>query len=75
MKAILEFALPEDRTSLILAVHATEWALVVSEIDEALRIALKRGHTYQTADEALSATRDTLAMSLHDRGISLDMIE
>jgi len=75
MKAILEFNLPDDGCPHIIAVHAMDWALMVSELDETLRRWLKYGHNFEYPEEALQALRDTLHEGLVDRLISLDMIE
>jgi len=75
MKATLEFDLPEDNRSHLLAVHAMDWALVVKELDETLRRWLKHGHDFEYPDEALQELRDELLEDIFERGIDLDAIE
>jgi len=75
MKGVLEFDLPEDRVSHLVAVHAMDWAIVVDAMDQALRTAIKYGHEYKSIEDALTSLRDFLATEMYDRGISLDMIE
>lgn len=59
-KATLTFNLPEENAEYRQAVYGGEWKSVVYEVDMLMRNALKHGHQYKTADEALQAVRDHL---------------
>lgn len=55
-----------------LACRASDWALVVWEIDTKLRNWLKHGHEWKTADMALEETRTFLWNTLDCYGLNLD---
>lgn len=75
-KATLEFNLddPDDRNQHLLAIHAADWALVASAMDETLRSRLKYGHELKSANDALEFVRSQLHSEMDAHGISLDMI-
>jgi len=75
MKATITFNLPEDKDDFIIHNHALDWALTVLDIDNKLREALKYGHEYKTADEALQAVRDELCEIMDSHDVNLDMIK
>lgn len=75
MKAILEFNLPEDRNEHEIAIHAMDFALTCWDLDQQLRNWLKYGNKFNTADEALEATRETLNEILNQHNVNLNMIE
>jgi hypothetical protein len=60
MRATLEFNLPEDQDEHSSAVNGAAWRAVVSDMDMRLGKALKYGHEFKTADEALERLRDDL---------------
>lgn len=73
-KAILEFNLPEDRVEHELAVYGSNWAYVVSNIDDILRGWLKYGHEFESADEALEEARKELRKEMEGWGVSFEMM-
>jgi len=75
MKATIEFDLPEDNCSHIIAVNALGFALACWDMDMELRNWLKNGHEFDSPDEAISAMRENLQEFLDIRGVNLDMIE
>lgn len=68
-KANLSFKLPEEKSEYFLAVHAGDWHDIVYELDMMLRNALKHGHEYKTANDALGAVRDRLWAECKERNI------
>ena len=72
MKATLIFNLPEEHTEFMFAIQGWDWKCVVDDIDEMLRTALKHGHKYKTADEALEAVRRLLWHERESRGLVID---
>lgn len=73
-KAILEFDLPEDRVEHEIAVHAADWACVVSNMDDILRGWLKYGHEFENIDEALEEARKELHKEMEGWGVSFEMM-
>ncbi len=59
-KATLTFDLPEEQVEHASAVHGAEWKFIVYEVSMFLRNALKHGHQYNSADEALEAVKTAL---------------
>lgn len=74
MRATLEFQLPEERSEHMVAVHAMDFALTVFDLEEELRLWMKHGHKFSSADEVIEAVRQKLHECLENRGASLDMI-
>ncbi len=58
--ATLSFSLPEERAEHFDAIHGGDWRNVVYELSMFLRNALKHGHEYKTADDALEAVKTKL---------------
>ena len=75
MKATIEFNLPEDNRSHIIAVNALGFALACWDMEAELRNWLKYGHKFDTPDDAISTMRENLHEFLDIRGVNLDMIE
>lgn len=75
LKAYLHFSLPEEEGQFRVASRAMDWALSVWDMSGWLRVRLKYGHSFKTADEALEACRRELFEYLDNRGVSLDDIE
>ena len=75
MKATIEFNLPEDNCSHIIAVNALGFALTCWDMEAELRNWLKYGHKFDTPNDAISAIREKLHEILDVRGVNLDMIE
>jgi len=73
-KAILEFNLPEDRVEHEIAVHAMDFACVLSNLDDILRGCLKYGHEFQSADEALEEVRKDLREEMERWGVNFEMM-
>jgi hypothetical protein len=59
-KAILTFHLPKEEIEYLDAMHGSEWKGIVNLVDVYLRNALKYGHTYKNAKEALEAVKKEL---------------
>jgi hypothetical protein len=59
-KATLTFNLPEEQGEYADAVHGGGWRSIVYNVSIMLRNALKYGHSYKSADEALEAIRTHL---------------
>jgi len=74
-KVSIVFDLPEESNEYLITTHALDWALVACDIDTMLRVALKHGHQYESADEALEAVRKELWDFMNDHSVSLEMIE
>jgi len=68
-KATLAFSLPEERVEYACALHGAEWKSIVYGLDSFLRDALKYGHAYKTADEALRDVRDALIAFCKDSNL------
>lgn len=73
--AALFFYFPDGECEYKIAVHAMDWALTVSDMDNFLREKLKYGHHYKTADDALEDVRNTLQVLMDNYNINIDMIE
>lgn len=58
MQGILRFDLPEEEEEFQLAQTGGSWRACLDRIKEQLRSWTKYGHEFQTADQALEATRD-----------------
>ena len=54
-KATLTFSLPEEQREYECATHGADWKGIVYEVSIFLRNALKYGHKYKSADEALES--------------------
>lgn len=72
MKAILEFNLPEDIVEHHDALHGMDWKICLSDLDQELRNALRYGHQFKTADEAVDHFRTRLHEIIADRGLILE---
>jgi hypothetical protein len=72
VKAILEFSLPEDSWEYKCATHGAKLTSIVSALDEDLRSWQKYGHSFESADEAIKAIRESLLTGLIDGNISLE---
>jgi len=71
MKAILEFQLPIDEQDHYDAINGSEFKNCIQNLDQQLRNWIKHGNAFQTADEALQATRDYLYQIIHDHDFIL----
>ena len=60
MKATLEYNLPEEAPEHMDALNGTGWKLVVLNVDNLCRQALKHGHHLKSADAALEEIRRTI---------------
>ena len=60
MKATITFDLPDERQEHDMAIHGADYHAAIWELDQFLRDALKYGHQYKTADDALEAVRNRL---------------
>ncbi len=60
MKATLTFDMPDEQPEFDMARYGADYHAALWEIDSLLRNALKHGHEYKTADEALEAIRNRL---------------
>jgi len=72
MKATLEFNLPEDAVDHRLALEGADWRLVVANLDNHLRVALKHDHNLRSADHALEEIRNRLHEELESRNLTLE---
>jgi len=71
MKATLEFDMLEEREEMENAIHGGDWKSVVWEFDQKIRSALKYGHGFKDADEALEKLREDLRSEVQERGLQL----
>ena len=73
-KLMWEFDLEEDgvEQEFSNAYNGSAWKFVVWDIDKKLRDALKYGHQYKTADEALEDIRKELYDAIDRWGVSFD---
>lgn len=74
LRAVLEFDLPEESDNFRLAQMGPDLYKVVFETFQELRTALKHGHAYKTADEALEAVQSNLRARVEEMDISFDQI-
>jgi len=72
MKAIFEFSLPEEKHEYKCAQQGADLRIIVSNLDETLRVMLKHGHKYETATMALQDIRKRLHEDLEDYDINLN---
>lgn len=75
MKAKLIFNLPEEQDEFKLSIDGNKWFSVCFELNNKLRDALKYGHSYKDANEALEAIQDDLLELMNCWDISLDDVE
>jgi hypothetical protein len=69
MKATLEFTLPEESDEHLTAVRATDWQMILWEIDQKLRDIVKHGDDDKQAEWA-QEMRDYLYAELNERGLT-----
>jgi hypothetical protein len=72
MKATLSFELPEETIEHHDALNGHEWKAVVIELHRTARNAMKHGHKYKDADDAIQDILNTIHCSVMDRGLALD---
>lgn len=63
---------PEDRDDALRMLKALDLCGVIWDVQQLLRSALKHGHIYSSADEALEDVQKQLYGILADKGINLD---
>ena len=68
-KVTMTFSLPDERLEYADALHGGEWRDIVFELSVLLRNALKYGHEYGTADEALDTVRTALWNECQSHGL------
>lgn len=71
MQATLTFNLPEEQHEHRDALDGTNWKLIVWNLDNLIRQALKHGHNLKTADEALEEIRRELYDQLDTRNLMM----
>jgi transposase len=71
MKATLEFTLPEENTQHYEAVNGATFRYCLQEVDEELRVWIKHGHKFSSADDALENVRKVLHDLIQDNDIVL----
>jgi len=70
MKAILEFDLPKDKEVFEVAAKATDWAILVWDIDQYIRSRLKyQSEKLRSGKEELELIRYELHNLLEDSGL------
>lgn len=67
--------IPGERCEATLTFHGVDWALCLSDLDQAVRNKLKYGDEFKDADEALRWVREEIQGILEARNLTLDMIE
>jgi hypothetical protein len=72
MKATLEYNLPEEAVDHRLALEGADWRLVVANLDNHIRVALKHGHNLRDAGHALEEIRKRLQEEIDDRNLTLE---
>jgi len=72
MKAIFEFNLPQETYEYKCAQQGADLRMVVSNLDNTLRVMLKHGHRYETATMALQDIRKKLHEDLDGYDINLN---
>lgn len=72
MKATLEFNLPEDQREHETAINGHKWRLILSDLDNDLRLYLKHGHGFQTPDEAFQRIRERIQQECQELGADLN---
>ena len=68
-KIVMTFNLPEERYEHECALRGEAWKSIVYELSMFLRNALKHGHTYKSADEALEAIKAELWQTCQDENL------
>ncbi len=71
MKATLEFNLPEERHSFRKASQAEDVFMILFSFDNKLREWAKHGHSFNTADEAVTEIRKYLHDCLREANIDI----
>jgi hypothetical protein len=72
-KATITFTLPEEQVDFHDAVHASDYKMVLWDLDQRLRSKLKYDDSLnQSAADAYQEARDMLHGYLNDYGVSLD---
>ena len=71
MHATITFNLPEEQQEHRDALDGTAWKLVVRNLDNTLRTALKHGHNLASANAALEEMRTRLYTEIEEQGLSL----
>ena len=72
MTGYLKFNLPEDTEEFENAQGGGRFKAVIGEIDNFIRLKLKHGHEYKSADEALADVRRELRESLDSMDVRMD---
>ena len=72
MKLTLEFPLPQEQAEADLAFNAGKWYSLLWDVDNKIRNALKYGHKYKSADDALKKIREFIYQEMAEEGISFD---
>ncbi len=65
-KVTMTFNLPDERWEFDCAKQGADWKSIVYEVSMFLRNALKHGHDYKSADEALEAAKAFLWQECND---------
>ena len=60
MDATLKYSLPEEREDLEMALHGASFAVLLSDLDNKARSALKHGHNHNSADSVFEWLRQYL---------------
>lgn len=71
MKATLEFDLPQESVEHYEAVNGTAFRVALQGVDERLRMWLKHGHEFESADGALEACRKLIDLEMREGAVSL----
>jgi GGDEF domain-containing protein len=71
MKATLEYNLPEDQREHEIALNGYKYCLILSDLDNDLRLYMKHGHGFKTADEVLEHIRQRIHQECEELSVSL----
>jgi hypothetical protein len=71
MRATLNFNLPEEREEFELAQHGSAYSIVLSDLDNFLRNALKYGNLTELEDKIYDDLRNKLHELANDNGVSV----
>ena len=70
MEAILKFNLPEDEEQFNVAAKSMDWALLVWDVDQIIRILLKHhSEEYKTGELALEHIQEEIRDLMEEKGL------
>jgi len=70
-KISIEFQCPEEHEELLTAIHAADYKVILGEISQWARSALKYGHEFRTPDEAIEHLKRIIIEGCNTRNVDV----